>query len=318
MPVQRRTLTSRRDACTRSRAFRTVLRLQDHLNSLLGRPRQEPRARRAPLPRHRPLQAHQRQLRPQFWATSCLLAVARRPPHDDTARRPGRTIGGDEFVILLGQSRRRRARRSRWPSGRVSACSSLSTSAASRSSRPAASIGVSLSDGNRSSLDAEALIRGRRHGDVPGQGDGRDAVCVFDSVDARLCHAARRARSATCATRWSRTSCTCSTSRSCTFPMGTIEWTSRHCCAGRTTRGQLLPATFVPARRGHRAHRADRGVVIEEACRQLVWWRKEIPNGEDLYVAVNLLGASTALIPQLMPCVRNALKGEKLAPLTAR
>jgi EAL domain-containing protein (putative c-di-GMP-specific phosphodiesterase class I) len=52
--------------------------------------------------------------------------------------------------------------------------------------------------------------------------------------------------------------------------------------------------------------------VIEEACRQLVWWREEIPNGEDLYVAVNL-SVRQLRDPQLVPCVRNALKGQKLS-----
>jgi EAL domain-containing protein (putative c-di-GMP-specific phosphodiesterase class I) len=52
--------------------------------------------------------------------------------------------------------------------------------------------------------------------------------------------------------------------------------------------------------------------VIEEACRQLARWRDAIPNGEDLYVAVNL-SVRQLRDPQLVPCVRNALKGEKLS-----
>jgi diguanylate cyclase len=52
--------------------------------------------------------------------------------------------------------------------------------------------------------------------------------------------------------------------------------------------------------------------VIEETCRQLAWWRDAIPNGDDLYVAVNL-SVRQLRDPQLVPCVRNALRGEKLS-----
>src|SRR5256886_10537460 len=94
--------------------------------------------------------------------------------------------------------------------------------------------------------------------------------------------------------------------------MGTIEGFEALLRWSHPSRGELFPASFVPLAE-------DTGLivpigtwVIEEACRQLAWWRDEIPNGEDLYVAVNL-SVRQLRDPQLVPCVRKALKGEKLS-----
>jgi EAL domain-containing protein (putative c-di-GMP-specific phosphodiesterase class I) len=96
------------------------------------------------------------------------------------------------------------------------------------------------------------------------------------------------------------------------LPMGTIEGFEALLRWSHPSRGELLPTSFVPLAE-------DTGLivpigtwVIEEACRQLTWWRDAIPNGEDLYVAVNL-SVRQLRDPQLVPCVRKALKSEKLS-----
>jgi EAL domain-containing protein (putative c-di-GMP-specific phosphodiesterase class I) len=96
------------------------------------------------------------------------------------------------------------------------------------------------------------------------------------------------------------------------LPMGTIEGFEALLRWSHPSRGELPPASFVPLAE-------DTGLivpigtwVIEEACRQLAWWRDAIPNSEDLYVAVNL-SVRQLRDPQLVPCVRNALDGEKLS-----
>jgi EAL domain-containing protein (putative c-di-GMP-specific phosphodiesterase class I) len=93
--------------------------------------------------------------------------------------------------------------------------------------------------------------------------------------------------------------------------MGKIEGFEALIRWSHPTRGELPPASFVPVAE-------DTGLivpigtwVIEEACRQLARWRDAIPNGNDLYVAVNL-SVRQLRDPQLIPCVRSSLRREKL------
>ncbi len=199
----------------------------------------------------------------------------------------------------------------RWPSAPVSAFQ-IPFNVRGVEVIASASIGVSLSDGTDPCARRRGSHPRRGHGDVPGEGDRPRRSVRVRLVDARLGHRSASSWSATCATRWRRRSCTCSINRLCSFPMGTIEGFEALLRWSHPSRGELLPASFVPVAE-------DTGLivpigtwVIEEACRQLAWWRAAIPNGEDLYVAVNL-SVRQLRDPQLMPSVRNALKSEKLS-----
>ena len=63
------------------------------------------------------------------------------------------------------------------------------------------------------------------------------------------------------------------------LPMGTIEGFEALLRWSHPTRGQLLPATFVPLAEDTGLIVSIGAWVIEEACRQLVSWRKAIRTG---------------------------------------
>jgi diguanylate cyclase (GGDEF)-like protein len=280
---------------------------QDHLNSVLAHPKQDRRLVALLF-----LDVDRFKLINDSYGHSLgdelLLAVAGRLR---ATTRPGALvarIGGDEFVIIL--DRVPTTSKALEVAERTRLGLQIPFNVRGVEIITSASIGVSLSDGTDPALDAEALIRDADTAMYRAKETGRDSVSVFDlsmrdsatervELERDLRHAMESEELYLLYQPLVH------------LPMGTIEGFEALVRWSHPSRGELLPASFVPVAEDTGLIVPIGAWVIQEACRQLARWRDAIPHSEDLYVAVNL-SVRQLRDPQLIPSVRNALKRERL------
>ncbi len=217
-----------------------------------------------------------------------LVAVAQRlnehvRPSDLVTR-----IGGDEFMIVLGQV--------------VSVSQALDLANRLRHSLRApfivnemefyvsASIGLAFASGDDPGANAEVLVRDADTAMYQAKDAGRDAVAVFDetmrtkvSERVELEHDLRRAvelRQLHLVYQ-----------PIVRIPHGPIEGVEALVRWAHPTLGIIPPVKFIPLAEESGLIMGIGEWVLEEALRQLAAWRHQTTGFEDLYVAVNLSGA---------------------------
>ncbi|MGZ8752261.1 MAG: putative bifunctional diguanylate cyclase/phosphodiesterase [Acidimicrobiia bacterium] len=174
------------------------------------------------------------------------------------------------------------------------------------------SIGIAVSDPADPLRDAEALLRDADTAMYQAKEAGRDAVTVFDAsmrdrATQRLAleHDLRQALE--------RGELHLHYQPVVKLPDGEIKGFEALLRWAHPTRGQIPPIAFIPVAEDTGLIVPIGAWVIREACRQLAQWRKTLPNGRRLTMAVNL-SARQLRDPQLVQCVRNALHDEGLSP----
>jgi diguanylate cyclase (GGDEF)-like protein len=238
-----------------------------------------------------------------------LLAIARRLRAITRSSDLVARIGGDEFVIVvegLGSVKEALEVAERT---RVSFDAPFRVRGAEIGS--SASIGVSVTDGTDPTIDAEALIRDADTAMYEAKEAGRDAVTVFNA-SMRDRAALRLALERELRHALERHELHVHYQPIVELPTGRVEGFEALLRWSHPLRGQIPPASFIPVAEDAGLIVPIGAWVIDEACRQLARWRQVIPQGERLYVSVNL-SARQLRDPHLMRRVQHALDSQGLS-----
>ena len=174
------------------------------------------------------------------------------------------------------------------------------------------SIGIAVSDPADPLRDAESLLRDADTAMYQAKEAGRDAVTVFDA-SMRDRATQRLALEHDLRLAIERGELHLHYQPVVKLPNGEIEGFEALLRWAHPTRGQIPPVAFIPVAEDTGLIVPIGAWVIREACRQLAQWRKTLPNGRQLTMAVNL-SARQLRDPQLVDTVRNALRDEGLSP----
>jgi diguanylate cyclase (GGDEF)-like protein len=239
-----------------------------------------------------------------------LVAVARR-----LHRRVGATdlvarVGGDEFVVVLGEV-----------AGLVEAlgvCERIRDALASPFALrggevfTSVSIGVALSERGHGSIGAEALIREADTAMYQAKDAGRNQIAVYDrSMRDRLVERVTLDNDLRLAAE--RDELYLQYQPIIRLPAGPIEGVEALIRWAHPVHGSIPPSKFIPIAEESTAIVRIGAWVLEQAVRQLATWRRTIDLPADFYVSVNLSARQVHDV-ELISTVRRVLRENDLPP----
>ena len=239
-----------------------------------------------------------------------LIAVAQRLQatvrHRDIVAR----TGGDEFVIVLDDVVG--VQQAMESVERIRRCFQMPFSVRDAEIYSTASLGVAFADGKDPAVDFETMIRDADTAMYQAKDAGRDGIAVFDesmreraAERLKLEHDLRGAHE--------RGEIKVHFQPIVTLPHGhalgveaLLRWTHPEL-------GQIPPTKFIPIAEDMGFIVELGGWVLDEACRCLAVWRRDVPGASELYVCVNL-SARQLRDPRLTERVHAALGQSNLPP----
>lgn len=194
-------------------------------------------------------------------------------------------IGGDEFVILLSSVSSEAVAHD--AAERTRLCFSIPFQVRGAEISCSVSIGVAVTDGTDPDVDAETLLREADTAVYEAKAAGRDTVTVFDnSMRDRV--AKRLALEGDLRHALDRSQLRLEYQPIVAIPGAEVQGFEALLRWTHPTMGEISPITFIPVAEDTGLIVPIGAWVLEQACRQLGEWRRELPHGHDLYVAVNL------------------------------
>jgi diguanylate cyclase (GGDEF)-like protein len=194
-------------------------------------------------------------------------------------------IGGDEFVVVRDGVRD--VDEAVQFAERIRCCFEVPFSLDGSEIYSSASLGVAVADGCDPTVDAETMIRDADTAMYQAKDSGRNAVAVFNTsirdlvterlaLEQQLRHALERGELRVEFQPIVR----CPSNRIERFE-ALLRWT-------HPVLGELSPAKFIPVAEDTGLIVPIGAWVLQEACRQLAAWRRDIPGAGNVSVAVNL------------------------------
>ena len=239
-----------------------------------------------------------------------LLAVAARlrshiRPSDLVSR-----IGGDEFVVVVSELRN--AREALEVADRTRRLFTQPFTVCDSEIASSVSIGVAVADGTDASVDGEAMVRDADTAMYQAKDAGRDGFAVFDgsmrdrasqrlALERDLHHAIDRGE----LKLHYQPIIDLTTGRLTGFE-ALLRW-------NHPMWGQIPPLSFVPVAEDTGLIVAIGAWVLHEALQQLATWRRDLPHGSKLSMAVNV-SARQLRDAQIVERVERALRDSGVAP----
>ncbi|HTZ08014.1 MAG TPA: EAL domain-containing protein [Acidimicrobiales bacterium] len=197
-------------------------------------------------------------------------------------------IGGDEFMVVLGQVVS--VSQALELAHRLRTCLRTPFMVNGMEFYVSASIGLSFASGDDPRVDAELLVRDADMALYQAKDAGRDAVAVFDeSMRTRISERVELEHDLRRAVELRQLHLVYQPI--IRIPDGPVEGVEALVRWAHPTLGVIPPVKFIPLAEDTGLIKGIGEWVLQEAVRQLAAWRRDTPGLENLYVTVNVSGA---------------------------